>query len=293
MTLADLIILVLRASIVGMVFALGLGVAPRDLFHLFGRPGLLVRSLVSVFVVMLVAAVVVATAADLHRPVKIVLVFLAVAPIPPLLPSKQTKAGGEASYAYGLLVAASLFAVLWIPFVVKVLSGMFGLSLSVPTPSLLGIIGVMILAPLAAGALVGRYAPAFAERVQAPISRLASLVLLVGLALMVFKAWRPMLAEIGDGTLIALAGFVLVGLVSGELLGGPHREDRSVLAIASSCRHPGIALALANLNFPEEKTVLAVMLLYLIVSALVTLPYVRWRQRAAGGLSAPSEHKAG
>jgi len=42
-TLAQLIVLVLKASIAATVFALGLGVTPGDLRGLFRRPGLLAR----------------------------------------------------------------------------------------------------------------------------------------------------------------------------------------------------------------------------------------------------------
>jgi bile acid:Na+ symporter, BASS family len=291
MTLAQTIALVLKASIAATVFALGLGVAHGDLRRLFRQPGLLARSLVSMFVVMLVTSVVVAKIADLRRPVEIVLVCLALAPIPPLLPNKQTKAGGEASYTYGLIVAASLFALVWIPLMVEVLSRASGQDLSAPVPEILILVGAMILAPLAAGALFRRYATQLAARIQAPISRLASLVLLVGLALIFIKSWRPMLAQLGDGTLAALIGFVLVGLVVGHLLGGPNREDRTALALASACRHPGIALSIASLNFPQEKSVLAVILLYLIVSALLTVPYVSWRGRQGRGvISASAAH---
>lgn len=38
-------------------------------------------------------------------------------------------------------------------------------------------------------------------------------------------------------------------------LGRPDPDDRTALAIASSMRHPGVALAIARLNFPEEMLV--------------------------------------
>jgi BASS family bile acid:Na+ symporter len=280
MTMAQLIILVLQASVVGVVFALGLGAAPGDLAGLFRRPGLLARSLVSMFLVMLVVAVVAVKVAGLRHPVEVVIVALALAPIPPLLPKKQVKAGGETSFIYGLIVAASLFAIVWIPLALGLLSRVVGHDLSAPLGNIVGIVVVMILAPLAAGALISRYAPGLASRIQAPINRLAMLILLAGLALIYAKAWPAMMAEIGDGTLAALVGFAVVGLVSGHLLGGPRSEDRSVLAIATSTRHPGIALAIATLNAPAEKAVIAVILLYLLVSAIVALPYVAWRRRA-------------
>jgi BASS family bile acid:Na+ symporter len=52
-----------------------------------------------------------------------------------------------------------------------------------------------------------------------------------------------------------------------------------VLALASASRHPGMALAIARLNFPDEHAVPAAILLYFLVSTLIALPYVRWRKR--------------
>ena len=286
--MAQLVILALKGSVIAMVFALGLGVTPRDLVGLLRQPGLLSRSLVSMFAVMLVAAVAVATVAHLHAPVEIVIVLLALAPIPPLLPRKQAKAGGETSYIYGLIVVASVLSMVWIPIAMAILGRVLGLPLSASVAGIASIVITMILAPLAGGVAVGWYAPAFANRVQATLSRIATLVLFAGLALIIAKTWRPMVDEIGDGTLLALAGFVLIGLVSGHLLGGPDNSDRSVLAMASACRHPGIALSLASLNFPQEKAVTATLLLYLLVSAILTAPYVAWRRRAVAGPAAQS-----
>jgi BASS family bile acid:Na+ symporter len=80
---------------------------------------------------------------------------------------------------------------------------------------------------------------------------------------------------IGNGTIVAIAAFVMVGLLTGHLLGGPAGEDRSVLALASAAHHPGIA----NVNFPEQKLAPAAVLLYLIVMVIVTSLYVMWRRR--------------
>jgi BASS family bile acid:Na+ symporter len=84
---------------------------------------------------------------------------------------------------------------------------------------------------------------------------------------------------IGNGTVIALTAFVLVGLAVGHLLGGPAPENRRALAIATATRHPGVALLLARVNFPAEKLVVAAVLLYLLVNALLVIPYLVWARR--------------
>jgi len=54
-------------------------------------------------------------------------------------------------------------------------------------------------------------------------------------------------------------------------------SDRTVLALATTTRHPG-----TSLNFPGEKGALAVILYHLVIGSLVAIPYIRWRRSLAG-----------
>src|SRR5215510_14521258 len=111
MNLADLILLTIKVSIVLTVFALALKATPQDALYLFRRPRQLMRSVLSMNVVMPVFAAVFIRAFDfLHPAVKIALVALSVSPVPPILPRKELKAGAKASYTIGLLVGAALLA---------------------------------------------------------------------------------------------------------------------------------------------------------------------------------------
>lgn len=91
MTLQQFIPLTINASIFFLVLALGLKTEKGDAVYLLGRPGLLGRSILSMNVVMLVFAVAVALVLPLDPAVKIALVALAVSPVPPILPAKQTR----------------------------------------------------------------------------------------------------------------------------------------------------------------------------------------------------------
>lgn len=95
-----------------------------------------------------------------------------------------------------------------------------------------------------------------------------------------------------NGTLAAIVAFVLVGLVAGHLLGGPAPEDRTVQALSTASRHPGVAMAIASANFPQQKLTPAAILLYLIVCAIVTIPYLTWRKRRHAGMTGgmPARH---
>jgi len=95
-------------------------------------------------------------------------------------------------------------------------------------------------------------------------------------AAMLFSTAPAIWALVGNGTLVAIAAFVFVGLVIGHFLGGPEPENRVALAMATASRHPGIAIALSVANFPEEKLAMAAVLLYLLVNFLVSIPYLIW-----------------
>jgi BASS family bile acid:Na+ symporter len=43
-----------------------------------------------------------------------------------------------------------------------------------------------------------------------------------------------------------------------------------VLALATTSRHPAIAIAIAHANFPQQKLAVPAIVLYLIVSGIVT-----------------------
>jgi BASS family bile acid:Na+ symporter len=289
MSIIEIVLLILKASLVTTVFALGLSAIPADLISVLKRPWMLLRSLLSVYGVMLAVALAILWTIHPPRVATGVIIALALAPIPPLLPKKQSKAGGDAAYAVGLMVACSLFALIWIPLAMHLLEGVLGFQLFAPLGKVATLLFTVILAPLVVGALVRRFATDLATKLQPILAKLAVVLLVVAVLPILIKLWKPALAQIGDGTLVALLIFVLVGLATGLLLGGPKPEHRTDLALASACRHPGIAISLATLNLAGEKSIPAVVLLYLLVSAIVGIPFVAWRKKvgAANSLQAP------
>ncbi len=279
MTLTTLIPLALKASIFLLVFVLGLNLRPQDAAYLFHRPGKFMRSLLSMNVVMPLFAAGVVAAFDLHPAVEIALIALAVSPIPPLLPRKSLKGGGGAPYTFGLLVAAALLAPVCVPVTLDLLGKIFGRPMQMSPAVVAQLVLLTVIAPLGAGMVVRRMAPGFSDRIARPVS-LGAAILLLAIALPVlFTAWPEIVSLIGNGTVVAITAFILAGLVSGHLLGGPDPDDRTVLLFCTAFRHPGIAIAIAGANFPGQKLVSAAVLLYLLVGAAVSIPILAWRRR--------------
>jgi bile acid:Na+ symporter, BASS family len=51
-----------------------------------------------------------------------------------------------------------------------------------------------------------------------------------------------------------------------------------VLVLSTACRHPAIAFSIASANYPNERFG-GTILLYLIVSAIISAIYVIWMRR--------------
>jgi BASS family bile acid:Na+ symporter len=199
--------------------------------------------------------------------------------VPPVLPSKQIKAGGGASFVLGLFVVSAVAAVLIVPAGVAGIGRLFGRELNVPFAVTGRVVAVSVLLPVIVGLLVARFAPAFAGRVGRPIAGFAGILLIAGLLPILWLAWPAMVAQMTNFTVVAIVAFVAIGLLAGHLLGGPEPDTRTALALATATRHPGVALAVLHAINPAEKDVMPVVLLYLIIGMIASAPYVAWRKR--------------
>ena len=279
MSLEAIIVMVLRVSVVLTVFALALGFSAEHRSHRRRNLAKLGRSLLAMYVVMPLVGVGLAVVFALHPPVKVALVALSVSPVPPLLPRKQLGAGGHATYAMWLLGTAALLAIVFVPGVMVLLGHMFNLRGHISVATVAKLVTITVLAPLVAGMLVRLFAPSLAEHLSAPISKIATLLLVAALVPILLASGPAIVSLIGNGTVLALAAFSVAGLATGHLLGGPEAADRVVLALATATRHPGVSVAIASAAFPEQKLVGPAVALYLIVTTLVSALYMAWVRR--------------
>ncbi|WP_321871681.1 bile acid:sodium symporter family protein [Paraburkholderia tropica] len=282
-----LILLALQCAIAATVFTYGLQATRDDLVYIAQRPGLLLRSLIAMLVLLPILVVACVYYLDLPQPTAVVLTALAISPVPPLLPKKHKKAGGVAPYGLGLLVVLALVSVVTMPLSVALFNWLFAQPLAVGPASILKIVLTMIIAPLAVGLLAASLMPRAAQRLIAPVRLIATVLLAAGVLLLLAGTWRAILSSTGHGTLIAIVAFALAGLVIGHCLGGPEPEHASVLALSTASRHPAIALAISAANFPGEQFA-PTLVLYLIVCTIIAIPYVKWqRHRSVLASSTP------
>ena len=282
-----LAVLALRVSLVMQVFALGLGATWRDAMYLFRQPRLLWNSILARNIAAPVIAVLLIKAFSFHPAIAITLGVLAVTPVPPLVPKAQLKAGARSEYVLGLLVSQAVLAIVLVPLTIELMDLAIGSQTHFRAVEVAKLMVQSIFVPLAAGMLAVRFVPKVA-RIAPQLLTIGTVLLVAGSLPLLMLAWKSFGTLSGDGAMLALAIFVVAGTAVGHFLGGPADGDRTALAMATSSRHPALALAIAKANFPEQTTLVAgAVVIYLLLRVVLTIPYVRRRRHDP--LSAPRD----
>jgi len=277
-SILEILILGVMISVFLTVLSLGMRATLNDLVCLFRRPGLLIRALLSMFVIMPVVAILMVKSFDLDPVIKVALVVLSVSPIPPLFPKKAFKSGGEASFTFGLLAAISLLSIVAIPLVFILFNAVFIREAKFSESWIVQTILVKILLPLVIGMALRQFVPVLSERYGRIVEKAGGILLLASFLPVLILILPTIWSLMGVPTILAIVLFALVGAASGYFLGGPDPNERVVLAMATATRHPGIAITLAITNAGEtpKKLLVAAVILYLIVSAIAVTPFLKW-----------------
>jgi len=271
------------ATIFSLMLAIGVNHSFRQVTYLASRPGLLVRSLLSVVVVVPVIVGVLLWAFPLPAAVATGLAVLAAAPGAPLTTKRIEMAGGELQYAVNLQLTLAVLAVVVTPLILSVYFSIFDLVIErvAPLDVARQIVRVTFL-PIIVGFLIRRFLPAVAARIGNLLRVLANILLILlvlGLAVLLAIApdLRAML-NLGWPATMAIVLMVALSLAAGHLLGGPTQEKRAVLAVASIARNVGLALFIAGLTDYGQKFV-PTLLTYMILGGLLAVPYAVWSKR--------------
>jgi BASS family bile acid:Na+ symporter len=280
-TLQQLISFGIQGSMALMVFCVGLHARIDDISYLLRRPALLVRSLLAMNVIMPAVAVGIALWLDVGHALKVALIALSVAPVPPILPGTQLKAGGRESYVVGLLATVALVSILFVPGAAALIGRVFGEEVRTEPSAIAWVVLTSVLAPLLTGVVVGRLTPKVAALLRQPVSLLATIVLVVAFLPVLLKIWPAIVASFGDFTFVTIVAFCVIGLSVGHVMGGPDRADRTVLALATESRHPAVALAVVHDSGEQLTPVLGIVLVALIAGAVIGAVYTKLSAHAS------------
>ena len=279
MDVKQLVMLAVRTSIFLTVFGFGLNASSADLLFVLRRPGLLARSLLAVLVIMPLVVLALVKVLDFSRTVEVALVALSISPLPPILPRNETRARAHPSFALGLMAVLAILSIASVPLSLELIARLSGRTVGIAPGIVARAVVTSTLLPLAAGVLLRFALPSAADRVERYVTPTARLLLPLAVVALVAGAFSEMWSLIGNGTILAIVIFTVAGLGIGHVLGGPDPNHATVLALATACRHPAVAFFIAGVNVPDLRFE-GIILLYIIVNAIVGIPYLKWQQRA-------------
>jgi BASS family bile acid:Na+ symporter len=278
---ATILKLLLVVGVVLLVLAIGLRPRSGDSLLLLRRPELGVRALAAMFILQPAFVLLLVWFLDLREGVGAALLGFAVAPVLPPWAKKGYALGAGSDYVIGLEVMATGASILVVPIMIWIVNGVFGVHTARDPWAVEVLLLVTIGLPLAVGMGVGRFRPASAPRLAFLADRIGTVFLALGGVMLLVARWRDILAVTGRGTIAVSVLIIGFGLLVGHLLGGPDPRRRGALASANVSRHPGVALLLASSALPEHvPAVTGAVLLYLVASMVVPIPYERWFKRA-------------
>lgn len=279
MDIKELIQLVSQVTLILMVASIGLRAHWRDVVAAGHDLGLLLRSVVAVNIVVPLVAILMCMALPIPQPVRIGIAIIAVSPLAPLATGKMVRCGLDASRVVGLYVSLVLLSVIIVPATIALLSRLFPVDAAISVGAVTRLVGVTVLAPLAAGLAIGSFAPDLAKRAAGPLLIGGYVVLGIIFVPVAYSQAADLAGLFGNGTVVAMAVIAAAGLAAGHLLGGPDPSTRTALALAAATRHPGIAALIAVSNFGGDRRVTLATLLFVAVSVVMSTLYQLWVKR--------------
>ena len=268
------LLIFLKICVVVLILAIGMGSTVADATYLWRRPALLARSLLAMYVLVPLAILALVKLLPLVVGVKAALLALAVSAGAPLLPRKLGTVHGS-PYVFSLVVISSLLAILLVPAWVALLSRHFGAHVQLAPGTVAMALAKAFLLPLVIGMTFRAVRPKTADWLADRAIKMAGIGLIVCGALLLVNQWRILL-HLGGRGMAALVCALFIALMIGHALGGPDPDDRTALAVACATRHIGIAVLVAG-TFKGPRT-LVLIAAYVIASAVVSIPYLRWRR---------------
>jgi BASS family bile acid:Na+ symporter len=266
--------------VLSSMLGMGLGLTVSEILAPLKNPRLIIVALLGSFVLLPAAAIGLGRVIRLEEPFAIGLLLLASAAGAPFIPKLAQLARGNVAFGVGVMVLLMVVTVAYLPLALPLLLTGVTVDPWAIAKSLL----LMMLLPLAIG-LGGRaQLPELAAKVKPLLDRLSSLSLAALMVAITGANLKNVISVFGTGGILAGLLLIAIGFGAGWLLGGPGRETRSVMALATAQRNIAAALLVAS-GFEDPKVVVMVVVVA-IVGLFVLMPTARALSKNAAGPAA-------
>lgn len=260
-----------------LTFGIGLQVDREHLKTILHDYGLLGRALLANFIIVPVLGVLLANWLQLPGPVATGFLLMAIAPGIPFILVQVRKRGGSLGLAVALEFLLTLISVVTVPIMAAFVLPTQARE-ALPMGRFVVTLVLSQLLPLLAGIVVGELEPHSAVRLLRPVKIVAVVTLLALVVLLVPKLIASIREVYGSNGMWAELCLVVLSLVVGWALGGPLRQDRRVLALATALRNIGLCALIATASFGTPlvaATVLTYFLIQFVITSIVGVYFER------------------
>ncbi|HTT09764.1 MAG TPA: hypothetical protein VMG60_02650 [Burkholderiaceae bacterium] len=243
--IVDILKIVAPVSVALIVFAQGLGMAPSQVVRYWKeRPGLMLRSLAVVLLLIPAVALVLILLLEPAPAVAIALaIMVSCPPAPMMLKTAPTKGGASAAFMASLHLSAAALAIVSVPGILSLLSIPLGFRAEVDIPGMVWILARTIVLPIVLGSAARAFFPAAADR-AAPVLRRASTVGIWVVVLFALAAFYPALLHMDPWSYVVMFAVSAAALAIGHFLGPKDAHERTTLAVECAVRHPALAIGI-------------------------------------------------
>ena len=269
------------ATVWVVMLSLGLMLGREQIAAAMQRRVVLAAAVFAVVVPVPAVAVLWVKGFGLVGPVAAGIVLMAISPGAPIALRRALDAGGHREFAPALHLAIVMLAVVTVPASVAILDWVFAADFTV-TPYHIGRqVFFSQLLPLALGAALRAFAPALAARLEPPLARAGSVLLLV-LSVFLLVDSPAIIADVGWAPTVAGVGMTVFALGIGWTFASRDAEVRPAAAVAAAMRNPGLALVIATVNHAPAGVTSAVIG-YALGLAVTIVVFLHWRKRRGAG----------
>lgn len=265
------------AGTIAFMFSRGLETEKEDLWYLGARPGLLLKSLLTVDVLVPLIAVAVIVLVRPAKATAIGMLLLAASPVAPMALKTILEAGGNREYATGLHLVLAWLTIVTTPITIELLSGMFGFHLEISPQAIAEVVGLSILLPIIAGIITGQLLPSVAMQIIRPVEAFSNIISTLVAIILLISTYQ-LLLTLDIGSYLAIALMVTGALVAGHLISRRRPDEQATLSLESATGNVGLTLLMAS-TFTTLEKALPVIIPYIIISAIICFIYVRYQKR--------------
>ncbi len=256
--------------VVSSMLAMGTGLTVTQIINPLRNTRLLVLALLANFILMPLAAFILAKVLWLDESFGIGLLLLGCAAGAPFLPKLAEVAKGNLAFAVGEMVLLMVVTVGYLPIVLPLLLE----GITVDPGRIARSLVLLMLLPLAAGLALKAHRDGMAARAKPTLDWISNISLVLLVLLISAANIDKVLDVFGTRGILAGLLFVALGFAIGWVLGGPGNDTRRVLALGTAQRNIAAALVVGSQSFSDAKVVVMVIVVA-IVGLIILLPLSR------------------